>query len=112
MISQVAAKSHNFFIFNVRHSVFENMGIKPFEHLNKYFTLVPVITNQRDSIETRANMLKYNIKKTIDKANIKGQINLACYSVSGIDARYALTHGGLNDIVANIFTIGTPHQYL
>ena len=88
------------------------MGLKLFEHLNKNFTLVPVITNQTDSIERRASMLKYNIQKTIDKFSIKGQINLACYSVSGIDARYAITHGGLKDLVANVFTIGCPHQYI
>ena len=42
--------------------------------------------------------------------NQASKCDLVSFSLSGLDARLALSHFGLNKYVENLITVGSPHQ--
>lgn len=60
-------------------------------------------------IETRAETWKQIVLKLADEFNID-KFNIIAHSMGGLDARYAITHLGLNKYVDSLTTISSPHQ--
>jgi triacylglycerol esterase/lipase EstA (alpha/beta hydrolase family) len=98
------------FTCNVRRSVFESFGLTHWKHLKYHgLQIVPVITDQSSGIETRADILKKNIMKMLDKLGVD-KAHIVSHSLSGIDARYAIASLGLSNRVYSLTTIATPHR--
>jgi triacylglycerol lipase len=56
------------------------------------------------SIELRAKQLAHQIKR------LDGRVNIIAHSMGGLDARLAIARYGLDQRVASLTTIGTPHH--
>lgn len=98
------------FTCNIRRSVFDSFGLSHWKHLRYHgLQIVPVITNHSSGIETRADVLKTNILKTLDKLGVD-KAHVVSHSLSGIDMRYAIASLGLSNRVYSLTTIATPHR--
>ena len=65
------------------------------------------------SIELRARQLKENILrglKSIDRGERDGKVMIVAHSMGGLDARYMISKLGMDDRVAALLTITTPHR--
>ena len=101
--------------YNVRRSMFE-LGVKTFYPHNKFrlrngskVAILPVVTNLGDNIEFRSKELSRLVPNLVQENNCE-TCDLVSFSLSGIDARLALTHFGLNKYVNSLITVGSPHQ--
>ncbi len=103
------------FTFNIRRSVFEQFGPSLFAHLTKLklqsgnLILLPVVNNLEHGIEQRAGSLSKLLPKLLNNLQ-SNQCNLISYSLSGIDARFAISQLGLAPYVKSLSTISSPHQ--
>lgn len=79
----------------------------------------PVITpvvSPAAGIPQRASQLKQQVLRSLDDLEQRGRIpkNGRCvilaHSMGGLDARYMLSHLGMNDRVTALVTIATPHR--
>jgi triacylglycerol esterase/lipase EstA (alpha/beta hydrolase family) len=71
--------------------------------------LLPVVNNLDHGIEQRAGSLSNLLPKMLKKLQAN-QCHLIGYSLSGIDARFAISQLGLAPFVKSLSTISTPHQ--
>jgi triacylglycerol lipase len=64
------------------------------------------------SIELRARQLKATLLKQLKslKCAADQRVVIFAHSMGGLDARYMITHLGMNDRVAALVTISTPHR--
>jgi hypothetical protein len=101
--------------YNVRRSLFEQ-GLKTFYAARQFrlsnggkVAVLPVVTNLGDNIEFRAKELARLVPNLVEDNECES-CDLVGFSLSGIDARLALSHFGLNRYVKSLITVGTPHQ--
>ena len=99
------------FTFNIRQSVFKNLGINPFQHINSLygFHLLPIVTQLTDSIDNRAKQISNALPEYLDKVGLE-KAHIVSYSLSGLDMRYALHQHNLSGYCKTLTTISTPHQ--
>ncbi len=97
--------------FNIRRSIYQNFGLKHFDHLRPFFHLIPVINDHSAGIEDRAAVIVNKVKQFLQQNKQYEKVNLASYSLSGIDTRYALSCLGLDQYSQSLVTIGTPHRF-
>lgn len=62
-----------------------------------------------NKIAKSASELKENIMKIINETGCK-KVNIIAHSKGGLDLRYAISMLGLNEYVASLTTISTPHK--
>lgn len=62
-----------------------------------------------NKIAKSASELKENIMKIINETGCK-KVNIIAHSKGGLDSRYAISMLGLNEYVASLTTISTPHK--
>jgi triacylglycerol esterase/lipase EstA (alpha/beta hydrolase family) len=101
------------FTYNIRRSLFEQNLDHYSQHLKRYnyqsnIYFLPIVNNLGDGIEARAKNISKILPRLLEKHNIH-TCNLVSFSLSGIDARFALRHLGLSKYVHALTTIGTPH---
>lgn len=102
------------FSFNLRRSVFEQFGLSLFAHLSQLqlhsgkLLLLPIINGLADGVHTRAEAIRRQLPPLLQAHGAK-KCHLISYSLSGIDARYALSALGSNVHAATLTTIATPH---
>jgi hypothetical protein len=102
------------FTYNIRRSLFQQ-GAKNFYQphqlsiRNRQVTILPVVNNLGDSIEFRAKELARLLPKILYENNNE-KCDLVSFSLSGLDARFALSQLGLHKKVRSLVTVGTPHQ--
>ncbi|MFQ5957355.1 MAG: lipase family alpha/beta hydrolase [Candidatus Brocadiales bacterium] len=70
---------------------------------------VTTTTTETSPVEKRAALLKAQIEEFIHKAKAD-KVNIIAHSMGGLDARYAISRLGMNDRVASLSTIATPHH--
>jgi hypothetical protein len=80
------------FTFNLRRSVFEQFGLSLFKHI------------------PQLHLHSGKILLQLLQANGASKCHLISYSLSGIDARYALSALGTNAHAATLTTIASPHR--
>lgn len=101
------------FTYNIRRSLFEQ-GLDHYaKHLQRYsyqsnIYFLPIVNNLGDGIEARAKSITKILPRLLENNNIS-TCSLVGFSLSGIDARFALRHLGLSKYVNALTTIGTPH---
>ncbi|MEL7657591.1 MAG: triacylglycerol lipase, partial [Bacillota bacterium] len=61
------------------------------------------------TMEICSNEIKKQILSIIEKENCE-KVNIIAHSKGGLDARYAISCLGMDEHVASLTTIGTPHQ--
>lgn len=61
------------------------------------------------SIETNAEQLKKFILSVMDKTGAK-KVNIIAHSKGGLDSKYMITHLDMEDSVASLTTLCTPHR--
>ncbi len=61
------------------------------------------------SIETNAEQLKQYINTVLEKENAE-KVNLIAHSKGGLDSKYMITHLEMEDKVASLTTLCTPHR--
>ena len=101
------------FTYNIRRSLFEQNLDHYTPHLKKYnyqsnIYFLPIVNNLGDGVETRAKAISTILPRLLEKHNIR-TCSLISFSLSGIDARFALRHLGIAKYVNALTTIGTPH---
>src|SRR4051794_5058523 len=63
------------------------------------------------SVATRARQLKEVLMKNLDgRPRSSRKVIIIAHSMGGLDARYLITHLGMDDHVAALLTITTPHR--
>ena len=66
-------------------------------------------TDAFGSIENNAAMLKTQIKEILSKENVD-KVNIIAHSKGGLDAKYMIKELGMEDAVASLTTLCTPHR--
>lgn len=101
--------------FNLRRSVFEQLGLSLFRTAaevqlrNKQrLILLPVVNSLEDCIEQRAQTIARLLPNLL-RAQKAEQCHLVSYSLSGLDARFALANLGVSKHVQSLTTLSTPH---
>ncbi len=80
------------------------------DYLRKYgFTVFVTQVDMFNTIEVRGNQLADQILEILNETGAE-KVNIIGHSMGGLDARYAITHRGLGDVVASLVTISTPHH--
>jgi len=101
------------FTYNIRRSLFEQNLDHYSQHLRRYnyqsdIYFLPIVNNLGDGVETRAKAISKLLPRLLDKHKIR-KCSLVSFSLSGIDARFALRHLDLAKYVKALTTIATPH---
>jgi triacylglycerol lipase len=77
------------------------------------FTVYHSSVSWAADVNTRAEDLKKNILKTLEKENCK-KVNIIAHSMGGLDARHMLFNdrlsGKIHNRIASVTTISTPHE--
>jgi triacylglycerol lipase len=60
-------------------------------------------------VERRAKVLKHQIEGYLKRTRA-GKVNIIAHSMGGLDARYMISRLGMEDKVASLSTVGTPHR--
>lgn len=101
--------------YNIRRSLFE-LGAKAFYTPREFkmpnrtkVSIIPVVTNLGDNVEFRAKELARLVPNLLTDLNCD-TCDLVSFSLSGIDARFALARLGLSKYVKNLVTVGSPHM--
>jgi hypothetical protein len=103
------------FTFNLRRSVFEQFGLSLFKHIPQLhlhsgkILLLPIVNGLADGVHVRAEAIRRQLPQLL-QANGASKCHLISYSLSGIDARYALSALGTNAHAATLTTIASPHR--
>ncbi|MBQ9069961.1 MAG: hypothetical protein IJY23_01260 [Clostridia bacterium] len=61
------------------------------------------------SIENNAEQLKEYVLKVLDETGAE-KVNLIGHSKGGLDSKYLITHLGMEDKIASLTTLSTPHK--
>ena len=96
------------------------MGFRDRKHLNYWGRIPGVLENEGavvyygnqdscGSIEDNAVYLADRIRKIASENNIE-KFNVIAHSKGGLDIRYAISTLKINDLIASVTTINTPHN--
>lgn len=97
------------FTFNLRRSIYQHSGSYYFGKMSRLgLTHIPVVNNLDQGVEARGKQLSRLVREHLDQEGIE-KCHLVSYSLSGIDARYALSQLGLDSRVNSLTTVATPH---
>lgn len=88
--------------------LFNYWGRIPTELINNGATVFYASQQSSLSVEQSAQEIKTQILEIIKKTNTT-KVNIIAHSKGGMDARYAISCLGMQDYVASLTTINTPH---
>jgi triacylglycerol esterase/lipase EstA (alpha/beta hydrolase family) len=100
--------------FNLRRSVFEHFGLSLFNQITQLqlqsgkILLLPIVNGLSDGVFTRAEAIRRQLPQLL-QAHHAEKCHLISYSLSGIDARYALSNLGISTYAKSLTTLATPH---
>ena len=61
------------------------------------------------TVATNSELIKKKILEIVEETGC-GRVNIIAHSKGGLDSRYAITKLGMEDYVASLTTVGTPHR--
>lgn len=102
------------FTYNIRRSLFQER-VNTFYHIdqlqfrNRKIAILPIVNNLGDGIEYRAKELAKLLPNILNDHQSES-CDLVSFSLSGLDARLAISHFGLEKYVRTLNTVGTPHK--
>lgn len=92
---------------------FDRRVVSYFLGITKYINAlgcnVTSITTETSPVNKRATLLKKQVEDFIRSTKAR-KVNIIAHSMGGLDARYAISHLGLDGKVASLTTIATPHH--
>jgi triacylglycerol esterase/lipase EstA (alpha/beta hydrolase family) len=101
--------------FNLRRSVFEQLGLSLFNHISQLqlnsgkVLLLPIVNGLADSVHARAEAIRRQLPQLLHSNRVE-KCHLISYSLSGIDARYAISNLGISTYAKSLTTLSTPHR--
>jgi len=96
------------FSFNIRRSLYQQVGTSLFKRLPPNIILLPIVNNLDHGVETRAKQISRNLPEILAQNRAK-KCHLISYSLSGIDSRFAISQFETHKYVSTLTTIATPH---
>jgi triacylglycerol lipase len=79
--------------------------------LARGFTMISTRVHPTAGIATRAQQLKEQILSNLDRNGMSGQrVLIVAHSMGGLDARYMISKLGMQEHVAALLTVTTPHR--
>lgn len=92
---------------------FDSKVVSYFLGIAKYLSSlgckVTTTTTEFSRVGKRATLLKAQLEDFIHSTRAD-KVNILAHSMGGLDARYMISHLGMNDRVASLTTIATPHH--
>ncbi len=92
---------------------FDSKVVSYFLGIAKYISSlgcqVTATTTETARVKKRASLLKAQLEVFIRKTGAD-KVNIIAHSMGGLDARYAISCMGMDDKVASLTTIATPHH--
>lgn len=92
---------------------FDSKVVSYFLGISKYISSlgceVTATTTETARVEKRAALLKSQLDNFIKKTKTD-KVNIIAHSMGGLDARYAISRLGMDDRVASLTTLATPHH--